>query len=99
MFSGLRTACPRRDLNARWSFSERFSNIGVSSYFSSSGDECSAPRIRYRKLLSQQSPCCSESLPYLPRDVRSPQRTSPSPECHASVLPEHQFIAPLESLD
>jgi hypothetical protein len=25
----LRTACPRRVLNARCSFSERFSNIGV----------------------------------------------------------------------
>jgi hypothetical protein len=30
MFSSLRTASPRRVLNARCSFSERFSNIDVS---------------------------------------------------------------------
>src|SRR4029077_10554108 len=34
MFSSVRTACPRRDLEARWSFSWRFSNIRGQHYFS-----------------------------------------------------------------
>src|SRR5882762_9136372 len=34
MFSSVRTACPRRDLKARWSFSWRFSNIRDQHYFS-----------------------------------------------------------------
>src|ERR1700682_6298820 len=34
MFSSVRTACPRRDLKARWSFSWRFSNIRGQHYFS-----------------------------------------------------------------
>src|SRR5258707_3624149 len=33
MFSSVRTACPRRDLKARWSFSWRFSNIRDQHYF------------------------------------------------------------------
>src|SRR5208282_1326577 len=34
MFSSVRTACPRRDLKARWSFSWRFSNMRNQHYFS-----------------------------------------------------------------
>src|SRR6202162_6460109 len=39
IFSSVRTACPRRDLKARWSFSWRFSNMRDQIYFSRHEDE------------------------------------------------------------
>src|ERR1035437_11131502 len=35
MYSSVSLACPRRPLNARWSFSCKFSNIGMMIHFSS----------------------------------------------------------------
>src|SRR6266481_5907118 len=69
MFSSVRTACPRRDLKARWSFSWRFSNIRDQHYFnrredgrrpelSAASHQPSGSSLLFRK----HFPCCDHRV-------------------------------------